>query len=163
MIFNKLYSKSGFLRDLAFKKLFLETPQLLNYVYNYALDLLDLPIDDSIRLLEAINQKGYYFRQFLLVNNGYPVKEFFQKNKAVRRAIALRQGKLVIVESKNKESLHDFAQALADIDISQAVYLIGGTESYGWYRTKPENVAITFGTKVKQKPSSTSYIIFQRE
>ena len=52
MIFNKLYSKSEFLRDLAFKKLFLETPQLLNYVYNYALDLLDLPIDDSIRLLD---------------------------------------------------------------------------------------------------------------
>ena len=52
MIFNKLYSKSGFLRDLAFKKMFLETPQLLNYVYNYTLDLLDLPIDDSIRLLD---------------------------------------------------------------------------------------------------------------
>lgn len=51
-MFNKLYSKSGFLRDLAFKKLFLETPQLLNYVYNYALDLLDLPIDDSIYLLD---------------------------------------------------------------------------------------------------------------
>ena len=51
-MFNKLYSKSGFLRDLAFKKLFLETPQLLNYVYNYALDLLDLPIDDSIHLLD---------------------------------------------------------------------------------------------------------------
>ena len=52
MIFNKLYSKSGFLRDLAFKKLFLETPQLLNYVYNYTLELLDLPIDDSIHLLD---------------------------------------------------------------------------------------------------------------
>ena len=52
MMFNKLYSKSGFLRDLAFKKLFLETPQLLNYVYNYTLELLDLPIDDSIYLLD---------------------------------------------------------------------------------------------------------------
>lgn len=51
-MFNKLYSKSGFLRDLAFKKLFLETPQLLNYVYNYTLELLDLPIDDSIYLLD---------------------------------------------------------------------------------------------------------------
>ena len=51
-MFNKLYSKSGFLRDLAFKKLFLETSQLLNYVYNYALDLLDLSIDDSIHLLD---------------------------------------------------------------------------------------------------------------
>lgn len=119
--------------------------------------------NDSLRLLEAIHQKGFFFRQFLLVNNGYPVKEFFQKNKAMRRAIALRQGKLVIVESKNKESLHDFAQALADIDISQAVYLIGGTESYGWYRTESEKTVVTFGTKTKQKPSSTSYIIFQRE
>jgi len=51
-MFNNLYSKSGFLRDLAFKKLFLETPQLLNYVYNYTLELLDLPIDDSIHLLD---------------------------------------------------------------------------------------------------------------
>ena len=51
-MFEKLYSKSGFLRDVAFKKLFLETPQLLNFVYNYALDLLDLPIDDSIHLLD---------------------------------------------------------------------------------------------------------------
>ena len=51
-MFNKLYSKSGFLRDLAFKKIFLETPQLLNYVYNYTLELLDLPIDNSIHLLD---------------------------------------------------------------------------------------------------------------
>ncbi len=51
-MFNNLYSNSGFLLDLAFKKIFLETPQLLNYVYNYALDLLDLPIDDSIHLLD---------------------------------------------------------------------------------------------------------------
>ena len=51
-MFNNLYSNSGFLLDLAFKKIFLETPQLLNYVYNYTLELLDLPIDDSINLLD---------------------------------------------------------------------------------------------------------------
>ena len=51
-MFNNLYSNSGFLLDLAFKKIFLETPQLLNYVYNYTLDLLNLPIDDSIHLLD---------------------------------------------------------------------------------------------------------------
>ena len=51
-MFNNLYSNSGFLLDLAFKKIFLETPQLLNYVYNYTLELLDLPIDDSIHLLD---------------------------------------------------------------------------------------------------------------
>ena len=51
-MFNNLYSNSGFLLDLAFKKIFLETPQLLNYVYNYTLELLDQPIDDSIHLLD---------------------------------------------------------------------------------------------------------------
>ena len=51
-MFNNLYSNSGFLLDLAFKKIFLETPQLLNYVYNYTLELLDLPLDDSIHLLD---------------------------------------------------------------------------------------------------------------
>lgn len=51
-MFNNLYSNTGFLLDLAFKKIFLETPQLLNYVYNYTLELLDLPIDDSIHLLD---------------------------------------------------------------------------------------------------------------
>ena len=51
-MFNNLYSNSGFLLDLAFKKIFLETPQLLNYVYNYTLELLDLPIDDSIHVLD---------------------------------------------------------------------------------------------------------------
>ena len=51
-MFNNLYSNSGFLLDLAFKKIFLETPQLLNFVYNYTLELLDLPIDDSIHLLD---------------------------------------------------------------------------------------------------------------
>ena len=51
-MFNNLYSNSGFLLDLAFKKIFLETPQLLNYVYNYTLELLDIPIDDSIHLLD---------------------------------------------------------------------------------------------------------------
>ena len=51
-MFNNLYSNSGFLLDLAFKKIFLETPQLLNYVYNYTLELLDLPIDNSIHLLD---------------------------------------------------------------------------------------------------------------
>ena len=52
MNFNKLYSESGFIRDLAFKKLFLETPELLTLVYEYSLQLLGLPFDDTIDLLD---------------------------------------------------------------------------------------------------------------
>ena len=52
MQFNKLYAESGFIRDLAFKKLFLETPEFLNFVYEYCLQLLSLPFDDTIDLLD---------------------------------------------------------------------------------------------------------------
>lgn len=52
MNFGKLYSESGFIRDLAFKKLFLEIPEFLNFVYEYSLQLLVLPFDDTIDLLD---------------------------------------------------------------------------------------------------------------
>ena len=52
MIFNKLYSESGFIRDLAFKKLFLEIPEFLIFVYEYSLQLLGLPFDDTIDWLD---------------------------------------------------------------------------------------------------------------
>ena len=52
MYFNKLYFESGFIRDLAFKKLFLETPKFLTFVYEYSLQLLGFPFDDTIDLLD---------------------------------------------------------------------------------------------------------------
>ena len=52
MNFEKLYSESGFIRDLAFKKLFLEILEFLNFVYEYSLQLLVLPFDDTIDLLD---------------------------------------------------------------------------------------------------------------
>ena len=52
MIFNKLYSESGFIRDLAFKKLFLETPEFFTFVYEYSLQLLGFPFDDTVDLLD---------------------------------------------------------------------------------------------------------------
>ena len=52
MYFNKLYSESGFIRDLAFKKLFLETPEFFTFVYEYSLQLLGFPFDDTVDLLD---------------------------------------------------------------------------------------------------------------
>ena len=52
MYFNKLYSESGFIRGLAFKKLFLETPEFLTFVYEYSLQLLGFSFDDTIDLLD---------------------------------------------------------------------------------------------------------------
>ncbi len=55
------------------------------------------------------------------------------KGKAERRALCEKDGQLLVVRSLGRESFHDFAQALADLGVEQAIYLTGG-EAYGFCR-----------------------------
>lgn len=73
------------------------------------------------------------FRQFALVSAGQIcLKQFALKGKVHRRALARKPGDATAyyVETVNKESLYDFAEALADYGFIDAVYLTGadGTE-----------------------------------
>ena len=86
--------------------------------------------DNSPLFEEATERGGYFFRQYPLVKDGVPV-ENQPKNKSERRAICGRAGEILMVECLTKESFHDFSQALADLGIEQAVYLVGG-RAYGW-------------------------------
>ena len=52
MYFYKLYSESGFIKELAFKKLILEISKFLIFVYEYSLQLLGFPFDDTIDLFD---------------------------------------------------------------------------------------------------------------
>jgi len=81
---------------------------------------------------EATEKEGYFFRQYALVDNGRLV-ENEPKNKAVRKALCERNGETFVVMSATKESFHDFAQALVDMGIRNAVYLVGSS-SLGFYR-----------------------------
>lgn len=86
--------------------------------------------DNSPLFEEATETEGYFFRQFPLVDKGRLV-ENEQKGKSIRRAICTRGREIFVVETLTTESLHDFAQALADLGVDYAVYLVGGS-SYGW-------------------------------
>ena len=86
--------------------------------------------DNSPLFEEATERGGYFFRQYPLVRDGVLV-ENEPKNKSVRRAICDRQGEIFMVECLSKESFHDFAQALVDLGVGQAVYLVG-SNAYGW-------------------------------
>lgn len=86
--------------------------------------------DNSPLFEEAAEHGGYFFRQYPLVKDG-AVVENEPKNKSIRRAICDRQGEIFMAESQSRESFHDFAQALVDLGVSQAVYLIG-SDAYGW-------------------------------
>lgn len=81
---------------------------------------------------EATEKEGYFFRQFPLVDNGTLV-ESDQKNKTMRKALCSRAGQLFIAVSETDESMHDFAQALVDLDVENAIYLVGSHSSFGWY------------------------------
>lgn len=80
----------------------------------------------------CVKQKGDFFRQYPLVMDG-EIQENRLKGKALRRALAWQGDNLYFVESCNRESIYDFAEALADIGFSKALYLVGGS-SYGWWR-----------------------------
>ena len=90
--------------------------------------------DNSPLFEEATEKGGYFFRQYPLVDNGVLV-ENEPKGKAIRKAICDRAGEIIVVMSISPESFHDFAQALVDLQVDNAVYL-GGSDSYGFFRDK---------------------------
>ncbi|MGN0007924.1 MAG: hypothetical protein ACI35T_07510 [Alistipes sp.] len=114
---------------------------------------------------KATEQGGYFFRQYPLVSNGQLIDNE-PKGKAIRRAICDRQGEIFMVETGSAESFHDFAQALVDLGVDQAVYLVGSL-AYGW--AVDENGSIyEFGednryTGRRKRPRNTSYVVWKRK
>lgn len=116
-------------------------------------------VGESTPLLqEMIDNKGSFFRQYPLVHRG-ELMENKLKNKSVRRALAVRGGQVIMVETQNRESFHDFSQALIDIGVSDAIYLVGG-DAFGWFRDA--NGALqTFGKPLPDIPDNISYILWK--
>lgn len=101
-------------------------------------DKISLGVADNSSLFEEATEKGgYFFRQYPLVDNGIMV-ENEPKGKSIRKAICDRNGEVIVVMSETPESFHDFAQALVDMQVDNAVYLVG-SDSYGFFRDKLED------------------------
>ena len=90
--------------------------------------------DNSPLFEEATEKGGYFFRQYPLVDNGVLV-ENEPKGKSIRKALCDRNGEIMIVMTQTPESFHDFAQALVDMKIDNAIYTVG-SNSYGYFRDK---------------------------
>ena len=82
--------------------------------------------DNSPLFEEATEKGGYFFRQYPLVDNGVLV-ENEPKGKSIRKALCDRNGEIMIVMSQTPESFHDFAQALVDMKVDNAIYTVGST------------------------------------
>ncbi len=109
-------------------------------------------------LQQAIENNGFFFRQYPLVHNGELI-ENNPKNKSIRRALAVRNGQVIMAASKNIESFHDFSQALIDAGISDAIYLVGG-DAFGWYYNEAF-IRQEFGKEKPDFPENTSFIVWR--
>lgn len=109
---------------------------------------------------KAIANKGYFFRQYALVSNGQLI-ENKPKGKAIRRAIGVRNNTTIIVESRSRESFYDFSQALLDIGVLDAIYLVGGHNVYRWYVDIEGNNNIS-GNLDNELTGSINYIVWRK-
>ena len=96
-------------------------------------DKVTVGVSENSPLFEEATEKGgYFFRQFPLVDNGVLVENDL-KNKTMRKALCSRAGQLFVAVSESDESMHDFAEALVDLGVENAIYLVGSHSSFGWY------------------------------
>lgn len=98
--------------------------------------------DNSPLFEEATEKGGYFFRQYPLVDNGVLV-ENAPKGKSIRKALCDRNGEIMVIMSQTPESFHDFAQALVDLRVDNAIYLVGST-SFGYFRDYYDQLSIIY-------------------
>lgn len=124
---------------------------------------IQLGMAESTPLLEEATEKeGYFFRQYPLVLNGQMVQNR-PKNKAVRHALCEYNGTIVTVSSIEKESLHDFSQALADLGVQNAIYLVGA-DAYGFCHTQSDGSPETLtwgGRKTDKTYEQVNFIVWR--
>ena len=81
----------------------------------------------------CIEQGGSFFRQFILVSNGVLPSRYFLHGKVERRALGRMGNKLYYIESRSKEALWAFSDAIREYGFIDAIYITGGTD-YCFYR-----------------------------
>lgn len=116
--------------------------------------------DNSPLFEEATEKEGYFFRQFGLVENGNLV-ENEPKNKTMRKALCDRAGQIFVAVSQTDESLHDFAQALVDLGVDNAIYLVGSHSAFGWWKNAAGETEYFSQDRHRLSFRNESYIVWE--
>ena len=116
--------------------------------------------DNSPLFEKATETGGYFFRQFPLVDNGQLVENEY-KGKSIRKALCDRRGEIFVAMSRTPESFHDFAQALVDLGVSNAIYLVG-SQSYGVYRDSADSLTVIYD-KYGHRYKYENYILWRKD
>lgn len=82
----------------------------------------------------ATRTGGSFFRQFILLSDGTLPTDFRLHGKVERAALArMADGSLFYVTTRNKETMYDFADAMREYGVVDAMYITGGN-SYTFHR-----------------------------
>lgn len=109
---------------------------------------------------EAIEEGGYFFRQYPAVNNGVAVENNL-KNAAYRRALCMLNGKVCVVATFDRVLMNDFATTLVKLGVDNAIFIIGGNAE-GWYRTE-DGTFHRLGEKYVKGNPNINYIVFRAQ
>ena len=90
--------------------------------------------DNSPLFEQATEKGGYFFRQYALVSDGKLVENNL-RNKSLRKALCVRGKEVFVAMTSTRESMHDFSQALVDLGVDNAIYIVGSF-SYSLYRDR---------------------------
>lgn len=139
-----LYSRcSDYHKDFSIIGSLVMDGQEVETVDNYRLGYFAAANDQSVigiardeKVKEYVKkQRGCFFRQFILVSAGVLPRQFYLHGKVERRGIGrMSNGKLYYLESRYKETMWDFADALREYGFVDAIYITGGYD-YCFYRT----------------------------
>ena len=118
-------------------------------------------VAESTSLFEEATEKdGYFFRQFSLVKNGVLEENAQIKNKTMRKALCDRNGQIFVAVSETDESMHDFAAALVDLGVDNAIYLVGSHSAFGWYRDETGEQTYFGVDQHRQSYRNENYVVW---
>lgn len=109
---------------------------------------------------------GAFFRQFVLVSDGVLPTRFVLHGKMERRALArMADDSIYLIETRHKETLWDFADAMREYGFVDAIYLTGG-QSRSWYRSADgtcHDIGAVDEVTPKSLKNSVPWLVFKRK
>lgn len=114
--------------------------------------------DATPYLEQAIESEGYFFRQYPLVVANQVIENKL-KNSALRKALVELNGRIMVVAGNRKQTLTDFAQTLADLGVSNAIYLVGSNSN--GFAVDADGKRTFFGLDTYDIESNANYIVWR--
>lgn len=108
---------------------------------------------------KCITDSGDFFRQYPLVENNVPLYSR-KRNRTICRALCERAGEFIVVESLTTERFTDFANALAQLDIDNAITLMCSSMSVRWAIDKQGRRYET-GAMEQEFPEVVNFIVWR--